>query len=31
MSYFIIPEEQMKKPVKKVRDHKGEKIRITDT
>ena len=25
MSYFIIDEEQMKEPVKKVRDHKGEK------
>ena len=25
MSYFIIPEEQMKEPVNKVRDHKGEK------
>ena len=25
MSYFIIPEEQMKEPVKKVRDHRGEK------
>ena len=25
MSYFIIDEEQMKEPVKKVRDHRGEK------
>lgn len=25
MSYFIIDEEQMKEPVKKDRDHKGEK------
>ena len=25
MSYFIIPEEQMKEPVNKVRDHRGEK------
>ena len=25
MSYFILDEEQMKEPVKKVRDHKGEK------
>ena len=25
MSYFVIDEEQMKEPVKKVRDHKGEK------
>jgi hypothetical protein len=25
MSYFIISEEQMKEPVKKVRDHRGEK------
>ena len=24
MSYFIIDEEQMKEPVKKVRDHRGE-------
>ena len=25
MSYFVIDEEQMKEPVKKVRDHKGAK------
>lgn len=25
MSYFIISEEQMKEPVKKVRDHRGER------
>lgn len=25
MSYFVIDEEQMKEPVKKVRDHSGEK------
>lgn len=25
MSYFILDEEQMKEPVKKVRDHRGEK------
>lgn len=25
MSYFILDEEQMKEPVKKVRDHRGER------
>ena len=25
MSYFIFDEEQMKEPVKKVRDHRGER------